>query len=127
MGMEIYCLAIALYHEARGEPLFGQQAVAQVIINRVVDERFPNTVCDVVTQKHKSSCQFSFYCDGKSDSPDDKKQWRRMVEVAKSAMIYYPQAEVIKDITHYHTTEVEPKWSKKLEKVIQIENHIFYR
>ena len=77
----IACIATAIYFEARGEPLLGQIAVAHVIMNRVEDENFPNDPCSVVTQSKtykwnpdvpiRNKCQFSFYCDGKSDIPTD--------------------------------------------------------
>ena len=75
----ISCLALAIYFEARSEPIAGQLAVAQVILNRVVDERYPDTVCEVIMEgpthpsghpvRHK--CQFSFWCDGKPENVHD--------------------------------------------------------
>ena len=76
----LLCLALNVYFEARGDDVLSQVATSQVVINRVKDTRYPNQVCDVVFQseKHengfpkKNRCQFSWYCDGKSDQPTDK-------------------------------------------------------
>ena len=80
----IMCLALNIYFEARNQPIEGQLAVAQVVINRVLDDRYPDHACDVITQgptypdsnlpiRHK--CQFSWYCDGRSDRPTDFDAW----------------------------------------------------
>jgi spore germination cell wall hydrolase CwlJ-like protein len=79
------CLAMNVYHEARNQSFIGQVAVAQVVMNRVKDNRFPNDVCEVVTQGQtyswkpdvpiRNRCHFSWYCDGKSDKPRDAEAW----------------------------------------------------
>jgi spore germination cell wall hydrolase CwlJ-like protein len=78
----LMCVAMAVYFEARGEPTAGQIAVAQVIRNRIEDPRYPDNACDVVKQGYywngipiRNKCQFSFYCDGKSDDPKNKQAW----------------------------------------------------
>ena len=75
MLTSLMCVAVAIYFEARGEPVEGQIAVAQVIRNRIEDPRYPDNACDVVKQGYywngnpiRNMCQFSFYCDGKSDN-----------------------------------------------------------
>ena len=80
---EVNCLALNIYHEARNQPTVGKLAVAMVTMNRVKDERFPNTVCGVVTQGlYKNNqpiinkCHFSWWCDGKSDKPKDLQSWQ---------------------------------------------------
>ena len=100
MMSAIACLATAIYFEARGEPMVGQVAVAQVIVNRVYDERFPDTVCDVVKQGEyytwnksipiKHRCQFSFWCDGKPEVMRDEtaKQWSYNVAVSALAGLF---------------------------------------
>lgn len=87
----IMCLAMAVYFEARGEPMVGQVAVAQVVMARVDDHRYPNTVCEVVKQGHYytwspdipilNKCHFSFWCDGKPETIEDEYafQWQRML------------------------------------------------
>ena len=132
----IACLALAIYFEARSEPLEGQAAVASVIINRVLDERFPNTVCEVVTQgptyKWKADfpvrhrCQFSFYCDGKSDTPKDEEAYQRATLVAMGvAMRTIP--DFTNGATHYHATYVNPSWASSKRKTAHIGYHIFYK
>ena len=78
----ILCLALNVYHEAKNQPFIGQVAVAQVIMSRVYDDRYPNTVCEVVKQGYyytwdnnkpiRDKCQFSFWCDGKPETIKDK-------------------------------------------------------
>ena len=89
----LMCLALNTYHEAKNQSMIGQVATAQVVMNRVADSRYPNTVCEVVKQgpKYKGSdvpvrhkCQFSWFCDGKSDEPKkDSKEWRMAQEYAR--------------------------------------------
>ena len=134
----IACLATAIYFEARGEPMVGQVAVAQVIMNRVYDERFPNSICDVVTQGEyyswnksmpiKNRCQFSFWCDGKPENMKDEiaRQWAYNVAEATIVSTFYDTTE---GATHYHADYVIPDWSTNANftKTVQINAHIFYR
>ena len=138
MMSAIACLATAIYFEARGEPMVGQVAVAQVIVNRVYDERFPDTVCDVVKQGEyytwnksipiKYRCQFSFWCDGKPEVMRDEtaKQWSYNVAESALAGLFY---DTTSGATHYHADYVVPSWSKNsmFTKTVQINAHIFYR
>ena len=135
------CLALNTYHEAKNQSLVGQVATAQVVMNRVADNRFPSTVCEVVKQgptrpswedpekeypiKHR--CQFSWYCDGKDDTPKNEKAWRKAQDVA--FLVYYNkiQLDVTEGATHYHATYVRPSWAKTKKRTTQIEKHIFYR
>ena len=135
------CLALNTYHEAKNQSTVGQIATAQVVMNRVEDRRFPNTVCEVVKQgptrpswedpnkeypiKHR--CQFSWYCDGKSDVPKNEKAWRKAQDVA--FLVYYNkiQLDVTEGATHYHATYVRPAWAKTKKRTTRIEKHIFYR
>ncbi len=135
------CLALNTYHEAKNQSTVGQIATAQVVMNRVEDSRFPNTVCEVVKQgptrpswedpekeypiKHR--CQFSWYCDGKSDVPKNEKAWRKAQDVA--FLVYYNkiQLDVTEGATHYHATYVKPAWAKTKKRTTRIEKHIFYR
>ena len=102
------CLALNTYHEAKNQSLVGQIATAQVVMNRVEDDRFPNTICEVVKQgptrpswedpekeypiKHR--CQFSWYCDGKDDTPKNEKAWRKAQDVA--FLVYYNKIQFIR-------------------------------
>ena len=122
------CLAMALYYEARGEGPDGMLAVSEVIINRAAHPDFPSTVCGVV-KEHRSpvsrpwACQFSFYCDGKSDEPTDAKAWATAQTVAKEAL---SGATLGLGATHYHTKAVKPVWRHNLTPLGAIGEHVFY-
>ena len=125
---EIRCLAQAIYFEARGEPVKGQVAVAEVIMNRVASGRYPDTICGVVFQgeHRRNRCQFSFACDGKSDTPVGTRAWNLAREISMStAMGLQPIS--VQGATHYHANYVEPQWSKELNRVAIVGNHSFYR
>lgn len=127
---EMTCLAEAVYYEARGESLEGQRAVAEVVLRRTLDRRFPNTVCGVVYQgAHKrNACQFSFACDGVGHGRRDRLAWKRAVEVAE----YETTGEGrLTDSTagaqYFHTTRVSPPWSRRFIRTAKIGDHVFYR
>lgn len=119
------CLSLTIYHEARGEDIDGQLAVAQVVMNRVENPRYPDTVCGVVTQRK----QFSYLntCDIKCavQNVRDKQAWKVSQSVAK-AMLQGHRINL--DATHYHTTWVQPYWSthETMELRKTIGNHTFY-
>ena len=135
------CLALNTYHEAKNQSLVGQIATAQVVMNRVADNRYPNTVCEVVKQgPHRPSwenpekeypvrhrCQFSWYCDGKSDIPKNEKAWRKAQDVAFLVLYNKINLDVTEGATHYHATYVRPAWAKTKTRTTRIEKHIFYR
>jgi|TARA_R110002074_G_scaffold132543_2_gene275913 spore germination cell wall hydrolase CwlJ-like protein len=140
LGVEVLlCLALNIYHEARSEPFIGQLAVSQVVINRVYDKRFPNDVCSVVFQgpvyKHKKSipvkhkCQFSWYCDGKSDKPIDKDAFNKAKDIALYSLSIHNREkfDFMEGATHYHASYVLPGWSTKKDFIVQIGKHRFYR
>lgn len=127
-------LALNLYHEARGEKsLWGRLAVCFVVLNRVADNRWPNTVQTVVYQKS----QFSWTTDNLSDEPKEPESWAMCQEVAKFAIQLYtsmmndlPQYEedhLTKGSNHYHTLSVSPKWSRNIKPTITLGHHIFYK
>ena len=122
------CLAQAVYFEARGEPLIGQVAIAEVILNRVSSRRYPDSACKVVFQnKHmKNRCQFSFACDGKSDRPRDITSWEQSLKVVALVMAG-ERSGVARRATHYHASYVDPHSRKSLAKVGEVGRHIFYR
>lgn len=115
----LLCLATAIYFEARGEPTEGQYAVATVVMNRVEDHRYPDTVCEVVFE----SKQFSFTHDGKSDKLPVNNAAKKSKEVAEDVLnnVKYPTTA-----THYHTVESDPKWNKSFKKDFTIGRHVFY-
>ena len=130
----LVCTAIAVYFEARGEPSEGQLAVAHVIQNRIEDARYPDNACAVVKQGYywqghpiRDKCQFSFWCDGKSDDPESNTSWDESVYL--SLLIYSEELTI--DVTEgalwYHATYVSPSWAEHYEKTVRINEHIFYR
>ncbi len=149
------CLAENMYHEARSDGFAGMYATTMVVMNRVSDWRYPDTVCEVVkegpireswkTAQHKqlleedrifypvrNKCQFSWYCDGKADTMHDQGSLQIAREIAHLVLSHY-ETDIIVDITegatHYHATSVTPYWVGGLDmaKVTQIGAHIFYR
>jgi len=147
---ELYCLAKNIYFEAKSEPIAGQYAVADVVLNRVKDSRFPKTICEVVyegplreswqTKKQtdlddaeriyypiRDRCQFSWWCDGKSDNIKDGDAWRKAQEIAYRLVNDYKHRGLTEGATHYHATYVNPKWAPTLDLVGRIGTHIFYR
>jgi spore germination cell wall hydrolase CwlJ-like protein len=122
------CIAQAVYFEARSEPLVGQVAIAEVILNRIVDARYPNTACEVVfqNQQRHNRCQFSFACDGLSDRPRNAGAWEKALKVVALVM-NGERSGVAKRATHYHAAYVSPRWSAHLSKLGQVGSHIFYR
>ena len=113
------CLAVAIYFEARSEPIDGQMMVAETILNRVADERWPDNVCEVVKQPH----QFSFYSDGKSDRPRDIEAYTTAVLVADQAL---SGRHMYTGALYYHTVDVRPVWRHDLEMLGRVGDHIFY-
>ncbi|MEM1377805.1 MAG: cell wall hydrolase [Pseudomonadota bacterium] len=123
------CLAIGIYFEARGEVKLGQAAVAQVILNRVRNPTFPNTVCGVVYQNShwRNRCQFSFTCDGIPDRVRSRHHWKLAQEIAMGVTAGKIWLEDVGSSTHYHATYVSPRWARAMERVSKIGLHIFYR
>lgn len=127
---EHYCLALNIYYEARGSNLADKAAVADVVLNRVKDTRYPNTICDVVQDGYKKGrrdCQFSWYCDGKSDTPQDKDRWFEAQMISWGMLEFDKFRGITEGATHYHATYVSPRWAKSLQLVGRIGAHIFYR
>jgi spore germination cell wall hydrolase CwlJ-like protein len=138
------CLAEAILFEAGNQPLIGKIAVGEVVLNRVKSKRYPNTICGVVHQGPinkwwkrvhnkivpvRNKCQFSYYCDGRSDRTDrwaQTKTWQQVL----NATIYLTTSSnlnITGGATHYHATYVNPAWSKYLRKTVQIQDHVFYK
>lgn len=127
-GPEFACLAEALYFEARGETVKGQFAVAEVIMNRVKSDRFPDTVCAVVNQGtgRKHQCQFSYTCDGYKEVIAEKKAHDRVSKVART-VLDGTVGGLTDGATYYHTSAVKPRWSRSFTKTAKIGVHLFYR
>ena len=123
----LMCLALNVYFEARSDSMEGQYAVAHVVMNRVQSNRFPSDVCSVVTQHRKGrTCQFSWYCDGKSDRPQEDRAWAIAVLVADD-VLKGTFDDVSHGATHYHANYVKPIWAKKLTRTVSYGSHIFYK
>ena len=124
----LMCLAQAVFFEARGEPFVGKVAVASVVMNRTLDPRFPNDVCAVVKQGPlKNKCQFSFYCDGKSDEINMGLRSAKE-SVAVAYFILSGQGlDVTGGATLYHATYVQPYWASQKTRTVRIDKHIFYK
>jgi spore germination cell wall hydrolase CwlJ-like protein len=122
------CLTEAVYYEAALEPSEGQEAVAQVVLNRVRHPIFPKSVCGVVYQgaQLKTGCQFSFACDGSMARGHIPWAWNRARKVAEAALNGHVMAKV-GQATHYHTDYVVPWWAPTVHKVAKVGTHIFYR
>lgn len=123
------CLANGIYFEARGESLRGQAAVAQVILNRVRNPAYPNSVCGVVYQNDnwRNRCQFSFACDGRKDritSPAHYKMAKEVAMAVTAGKIFIPE---VGSSTHYYAQYVSPGWARAMKKMTKIGLHIFYR
>jgi N-acetylmuramoyl-L-alanine amidase len=117
----LFCLALNVYFEARSEDVIGQYAVAEVTLNRVASDRFPDTICEVVWQRK----QFSWTHDGKSDKPRDQRAWRRAVAVAAYAL-EDDGHEVVNGALYYHADYVRPYWASSYDVVGKVGRHIFY-
>ena len=124
----IRCLTQAIYYEAALEPTDGQAAVAQVILNRVRDPNYANSICGVVFEgaERVTGCQFSFTCDGSLGQAPVTWAWNRAARVAERALAGYVATKV-GTATHYHANYVHPWWAPTLNKLTQIGAHIFYR
>lgn len=122
------CLATAIYYEARSETTAGQLGVAEVIVNRVNDHRYPNSICDVVYQgaTRTTGCQFTFTCDGAMNKAPRGAKWDKAQTIAAHVMMDLNERKT-GGATHYHATYVNPVWNSGLIKTSQIGLHIFYR
>jgi spore germination cell wall hydrolase CwlJ-like protein len=123
----ITCLARSIYWEAKGKSDGSMEAIANVVMNRVGHEGFPNTICGVVKQGHEhGACQFSWWCDGRLDDAEEKESYARAKEIARKAL-----NRQLKDRTggalYFHNRKVAPKWSKEYIKTVEVGEHVFYK
>lgn len=132
---EVRCMALNIYYEARGSSLADRAGVADVVLNRVNDSRYPDTICEVVKQglkdvngnMRRNKCQFSWYCDGKADNPQDDDRWIEAQALAWNVVENGKYRGLTEGATHYHATYVNPRWASTLQLVGRIGAHIFYR
>ena len=135
---EIFCMAQNIYFEAGNQPLAGKVAVGQVVLNRLEHSNYPGTMCDVIYQAKwkenwlgnmhpvRNQCQFSWFCDGKSDDPEISPTWYDSLQVARDVVQgAYP--DITEGATHYHNDKVNPYWAESLNQTVIINNHIFYK
>jgi spore germination cell wall hydrolase CwlJ-like protein len=122
------CLAEAIYFESRGEPIAGQIAVAEVVLNRVDSRRYPNSICAVTKQGVGSgrACQFSYACDGRPDVMKSPVSRDRAGKLARLLIDGRPRT-ITDGATHFHATYVRPSWARSFPRTAAIGNHIFYR
>lgn len=122
------CLARAIYFEARSESELGQIAVAKVVLNRVKDPEYPNTICGVVYQGsgRRNACQFSFACDGLPDDVKSAAAWSKAKRLAKKTIAGDAKVAALTTATNYHADYVKPKWAKSMKRLVKIGRHIFY-
>ncbi|XOV83371.1 MAG: cell wall hydrolase [bacterium] len=120
-----HCLALAMYWEARGEGEQGMLAVGSVVQNRVDSQLFPDTVCEVVKQGgEKPGCQFSWWCDGKSDRPTNKKVWRQ-AQILASQLLKGRFDDPTRGALFFHHVSLEQPWDRPRTR--RIGDHYFYR
>ena len=132
---EIECLALNIYFETKAVSLADAMAVTDVVLNRANHSHYPNDICSVVYQAKTDSngfpkrhkCQFSWYCDGRADTPTDSTAWERSRKYARDMYVHRSYIGITEGATHYHATYVKPRWSKQLDRIAQIGSHIFYR
>ena len=123
LSRELQCLAQAVYFESRGEPLPGQLAVAQVVVNRAESALFPDDYCGVVTQR----AQFSFVKGGRIPSPDTgSTAWQRAHAIARIAHRELWESEA-GDALYFHAAHVRPRWASRMAHRASISRHVFYR
>ena len=129
LGGDVECIALNIYHEARGEPDLGKLAVGHVVMNRVSDSQFPNVACEVVRQggeRPRNRCQFSWWCDGRSDRPKNSAAWQEAIDMAKR--VYNGRSiDPTQGALWYHADYVLPYWQRKLQRGPVIGRHVFYR
>ena len=123
----ITCLSRTIYWEAKSEGAAGMEAIANVVMNRLGHKGFPNTICEVVRQGHEQgACQFSWWCDGRSDDAEEEKPYAIAKEISRKAL-----NRQLPDRTggamYFHQRKVPPGWSADYIKTVEIGEHIFYK
>lgn len=130
MSGDIQCLALNIYHEARGEPIAGQYAVAEVTLNRTRSREFPGSVCKVVYQKHwnptRKEVVYAFSWTGQAVTTNyNSAAWRQAREIARTVLTRDRKA-TLHGALYYHSTDVKPEWAHHHKRLAIIGHHIFY-
>ena len=133
---DMHCLVLNSYFESRNQSPNGGIAVTHVVLNRVFDYRYPDTICDVVKDSVKNKdgsirrnmCQFSWFCDGLSVKPREPDSWIEALNRTIVAVELYNNGfDISHGSTHYHYKNVKPYWSTTIEYITTIDDHHFYR
>lgn len=129
---EVLCLAQNIYHETRSQSILEKIAISRVVLNRVSSNKYPDTICKVVYQAVRNQlsivrdkCQFSWYCDGKSDYPSNSNAWTESIEIA--ALTMKLKADFTRGALNYHAVYVSPLWAEDMQFTIRIGSHRFYK
>lgn len=126
-AMALSCLALNVYHESRGEPDEGQLAVAHVTLNRAASTMHPDDVCSVVSETNGGSCQFGWWCDGRSITPRNEPSYHRALDVALDAMTG-AEPDPTDGATFFVSSRFgRPGWTRSLTQTAQISGHVFFR
>ena len=127
MDREIQCMAANIYWEAKNESEEGKMAVAQVTINRANSSHYPDSICQVVHQKYKNVCQFSWVCHHPHDKINEE-LWQECLEISHKALLWGETHGKLHrtDALYYHASYVKPYWAKSKVRLTKIGNHIFY-
>ena len=129
---EVKCLAKNIFYEAQNQPVYGMLAIADVTLNRVNDPRWPSTVCAVVEQRRwirkRLICQFSWFCDGKSDNPKPEalETFNLCYMLAKVRLEHKDMSILPSDVYWYHNDTVQPYWADAYRPYTTIGDHTFY-
>ena len=122
------CVALAVYFEARNQPDEGQYGVAEVVMNRVADPRYPDDACDVIAEDRgpkTRDCQFSFMCDGKPEDIHEPEAWEKAQKIALE--VWWYDTYIVQGATHFAADSVSNSWTQQFEMVAAIGGHRFYR
>ena len=136
LSAAVLCMALNIYHEARGEPLAGQIGVAHSVLNRMADSRYPDTACEVIKQAKyhgwdmvnpiRNQCQYSWFCDGLSDNPQHGKAMLEATILAQHVLAGN-SIDITEGATHYHADYVHPYWADEMTTTVKLGSHIYYR
>ena len=127
--VQLECLALTIYFEARSQPLEEQSAVAHVAVNRAGHPEFPDSLCAVIKQggqARRGRCQFSWYCDGRDNTPRETEAWQAALKRAE-AVLEGESEDPTGGAIFFHHKRVRPKWSSVKERTREIGKHVFYR
>lgn len=124
----VVCVALAVYYEARNQPLDGQYGVAEVVVNRVADPSYPEHACDVIAEDRGPEdwdCQFSFMCDGKPENPSETAAWTQAQQIALE--VWHTDTYIVEGATHFAVDSISNRWTQTFEMTAHIGSHRFYK